>query len=490
MKFDRKKCETKIYFIIFFDTHPEVSYIHLIQRIRIIYRRLCMKFYASLGSYLAVFTLAFTAIFSPCSARSTTPIKLIDEFKGTIPGTNDGDLFGYSMGINNKFFIVGSPGASLFDAEDAGAVYFFEKNVLGKWVESQIPFFIPVQNNILAYNRIVTRGDWLFVPLPGTPQDSTAKNYDGEILVFRKSAGSWNLVQTISNPQSSLLPFEGFGAYLNYSGGKWLVVGGDYTNVAYFYKLNEKLNLWELSQSIPLPIAGETFVSIDGHHALISAPQSTFPTTAANGEVYAYHLRKGIWTPIQTLKGKSPISTLYNSGDSFGSSSAIYGKWAVIGAPTDNVMSDLAGAAYFYQFNEKKKKWIQKQKVYSDWPIALFGSSVAIKGNLSIISDPGRTVISSDGTRNIFQGVGAVYKRHPVCWKVGERIWSNVESLIDPNGRAYDFLGASGLDINDHLVGIGTNSIYDEYLPIGFPGKRTGSFTPNNGRAFLYKIRH
>jgi len=449
-----------------------------------------MKNYASLGRCLAAFALSFISIFSTCEARATTPIKLINEFTGTLPGSTDnGDLFGYSLGVNNKFFIVGSPGASPSDAENAGAVYFYKKNFTGEWEQTQTPFFIPVQNNFVALHQLVTRGDWLFVPIPGTPDDSAIKNNHGAIFVFKRSHNTWNLVQTIHNPQP--LPNNGFGSYLNYSGGDWLVVGANDSSFVYFYKLNKESNSWDLSQTVSVPGTGFIFVSIDKHHALISSAESTFPTTK-NGKVYAYHLKDDIWTHTQTLKGSSPHSTLYNTGDSFGAFTAIYHHWAVIGAPTDNVLADLAGAAYFYHFSEKKKEWLQKQKVYSDWPSVFFGSAIAIQNDLTIISDAGRTVITPEGKKHIFQGAGAVFKRHPVCWKVGEKIWSCVETLIDPHGRPYDFLGASGLDIHDHYVGLGTCTDCDSYLPDGFPGKRAMPYDPppNHGRALLYRIRH
>jgi hypothetical protein len=450
-----------------------------------------MNYRVALGMLcLAVFFSAFLILPASSEAKETKPIKLIAEFTGTLANSSDnGDLFGYSLGVNDKFFIVGSPGASPSGAQDAGAVYFFHKNVLGDWEELQTPFFIPFQDNFIALNQLVTREDWLFVPLSGTPENSSVKNNFGSILVFKKSHSTWNLVQTIQNPN----PATGnkFGSYLNYSGEDWLIVGASDSSFVYFYKVNDETNEWELAQTLNVPGPGSIFVSIGRHHALISSGESTFPTTT-NGQVYAYHLKDGVWSYKQTLEGNSPLSVTYNSGDSFGAYTAIYHNWAVIGAPTDNVLADLAGAAYFYHYDEKKKEWIQKQKVYSDWPSVFFGSTVSIEHDLTIIADPGKTIIDAEGDRHNFQGAANVYKRHPVCWDVGTKIWSWVETLIDPDGRAYDFLGGTGNDIHDHFVGLGTSTNLDSKFPDGFPGKRTMPYSPapNNGRALLYKIRN
>lgn len=451
-----------------------------------------MNFRLAIGLWcLAVFFSTSLILPASSEAKETKPIKLIAEFTGTLPNSlTNGDLFGYSLGINDdKFFIVGSPGASPGGAQNAGAVYFIHKNVLGDWEELQPPFFIPFQDNFVTSRQLVTRKDWLFVPLPGTPANSSIKDNFGSILVFEKSDLTWNLVQTIQNPN----PVAGnqFGSYLNYSGEDWLVVGAADSSFVYFYKLEDETHVWTLAQTVSVPGPGSIFVSIGRHHALISSPESTFPAPL-NGRVYAYHLKDGTWTYTQTLEGSSPLSVAYNSGDSFGAYTSIYHNWAVIGAPTDNVMADLAGAAYFFHYHDKKKEWVQEQKVYSDWPSVFFGSTVSIEHDLAIIADPGKTIITPEEERHIFQGAANVYKRHPVCWEVGTKIWSWVETLIDPEGRPYDFLGGSGNDIHDHYVGLGTCTNCDSRLPNGFPGKRPLPYVPapNNGRALLFKIRN
>ena len=170
-----------------------------------------------------------------------------------------------------------------------------------------------------------------------------------------------------------------------------------------------------------------------------------FPNTGPNnGYVFAYKLKDDLWTYIQTLEGVSPIS-FYNTGDSFGTFISIHHHWAAIGAPTDNTLDNLAGAAYFYQYDEKKEKWHQKQKVFSDLPSVFFGSAVGIKHDVIIVSDPGRPFIFPDGTKNIFQGAAAVYRKQPVCWEEKERSWFHVETLFDPQAGLMISLGRQGL---------------------------------------------
>lgn len=102
------------------------------------------------------------------------------------------DCFGYSLSLGDGVLAVGSP---LHDegAVNAGAVYIYEKNIAGTWVQAQkilsnLPHF---GSNVKLY------GDFLFV---SANSDNTL---DGEIItnspikVFKKDGTQWQLFQTI-----------------------------------------------------------------------------------------------------------------------------------------------------------------------------------------------------------------------------------------------------------------------------------------------------
>ena len=139
-------------------------------------------------TYLAAIMLSILAISSPCFARG---IKFNAAFEGTIPGTGIyGDLYGWTVSVFKNDFIVGAPYASTENQPYSGAVYFYHKNHLGQWLTSQAPFVIPFAYNEISYSRLVTRGDWLFVPVIGTPTDISVpgdKDYSGSVYVFKKN---------------------------------------------------------------------------------------------------------------------------------------------------------------------------------------------------------------------------------------------------------------------------------------------------------------
>lgn len=82
-------------------------------------------------------------------------------------------------------------------------------------------------------------------------------------------------------------------------------------------------------------------------------------------------------------------------GDFFGSKVAIFGDWAIVGAPesvVDGVVR--AGAAYVYQ--RDGASWIEQTKLVAEVPgmgNARFGDSVAIQGDAAVVGDPLNSVV-------------------------------------------------------------------------------------------------
>jgi hypothetical protein len=75
-----------------------------------------------------------------------------------------------------------------------------------------------------------------------------------------------------------------------------------------------------------------------------------------------------------------------NSGDSFGSSVAVAGNWAVVGAPGDDAAGLDSGAAYV--FDVRTGRQLAKLAAGLD-PGDFFGGSVAVSGNLCVVGATG-----------------------------------------------------------------------------------------------------
>ncbi len=408
------------------------------------------------------------------------------EFTGTPTLTSpppNADEFGVTVAIpNDELVVVGAPGATPDGLPQAGAVYFFDRDG-NTWSPSQTPYTNPNAGNLVADVVIAARDQWLFVPANGTPLNQPnpqLKDYSGAILVFQlnEENNEYQLVQTIFNPDGTI-DDSFFGFNLSYNGGDWMVAGGVNVSKAYFFKLNSWTNQWEFKQSVSVigntMTTGYVFPCIFGTHALISQVIPSIPNAQSNGAVFAYELDGTQWNYTQTLAGiDTEFSITYTCYDAYGEFIAISGYNAMVSAPQDTDTApgshQVAGAVYFYSLHNGQ--WQLNAKVLSDQPSTLFGFGLAIDGDTAVIGDCGRKV-----NHNIYQGALKVYQKQGNTW-----IPSSL--LIDPNGRAYDFFGGGGVDINAGYIMGGDDTFSTTYFPATFPGKNNNPF--NNGRAVLY----
>lgn len=150
----------------------------------------------------------------------------------------------------------------------------------------------------------------------------------------------------------------------------------------------------------------------------------------------------------------------------FGNAVDIDGDLAVIGARADYELGTPTGAAYIFRFDGQT--WGEEQKLHaSDAGVDnLFGSSVAIKGNLAVIGDPNEGSLGNGDPR----GFGAAY-----VFEASGSSWSQVAKLEDVAGELQDFFGES-VAIDDGKVVVGAPGDDDNGIQSGsvFVFQRTG----------------
>jgi hypothetical protein len=156
-----------------------------------------------------------------------------------------------------------------------------------------------------------------------------------------------------------------------------------------------------------------------------------------------------------------------NAGDSFGSSVAIDGNIAVVGAYQNDSNGSDCGAAYVYVLSGSQ--WIQKQKLVPSDGAAndQFGKSVAVAGNTIVV---GSYLDDNKGSAYVFTCSGG--------------IWSRQQKLVAPDAAAKDKFGCSvAIDNNTIVIGAygddsGKGSAYvftRTGTNWGFQGKLTAS---------------
>lgn len=120
-----------------------------------------------------------------------------------------------------------------------------------------------------------------------------------------------------------------------------------------------------------------TFVAIDGDTVIVGAADHNGGTGAA----YVFTRSGSTWSQQQKLE---PLDG--EAGDRFGTSVAISGETAIVGAPGDDDIDVQAGAAY--AFVRSGGVWSLEEKLLVPGAIAddTIGSDVAIDGDTAIVS--------------------------------------------------------------------------------------------------------
>ncbi|MBN2474707.1 MAG: pre-peptidase C-terminal domain-containing protein [Pirellulales bacterium] len=147
--------------------------------------------------------------------------------------------------------------------------------------------------------------------------------------------------------------------------------------------------------------AGDSFgtsVAISGDTAVVGAHQDD---DAGSQSGAAYTLR---WDGRQWIEQQKLTASDGAAGDFFGISVAISGDMAIVGADRDSDAGGSAGSAYVFQFNGDQ--WVQQQKLRASDAAASdeFGRSVAISGDVTIVGSYGDDDAGSlSGSAYVFQ---------------------------------------------------------------------------------------
>jgi hypothetical protein len=151
--------------------------------------------------------------------------------------------------------------------------------------------------------------------------------------------------------------------------------------------------------------------------------------------------------------------------DNFGSSIAISGDYAIIGAPGARSNGISSGVAYIFERDSSSGAWSQKIKLVASDPatLAKFGSSVAIHGDFAVVGAPG---VSVSGYSN----AGAVYLFQRV-----NGLWSQTDKLTAAAPGTNHYFGSS--------VSIGSAT----RLVVGAPGAHKNAYISNSGAAYIFE---
>jgi len=215
----------------------------------------------------------------------------------------------------------------------------------------------------------------------------------GAAYVYRLVGSDWIETAEIPAPPTVTGLANGFGFSVSISGDLALIgAPGDHdrassAGAAYVFRFDG--TQWNLETKITASDGARddifgTSVAIDGNTAIVGAPQNTL---TGPGWAYVYRYDGAQW--VEETKLVAPDG---GADDAFGSSVAVRGDVAAVGARnhgnTGLSFPDGAGAVYMFNFNGTS--WDERDKLVPvDAPTGqkeLFGSSVSIDETASIVA--------------------------------------------------------------------------------------------------------
>jgi len=314
-----------------------------------------------------------------------------------------GDEFGYSVAISGNYAIVGAykedhDASGNVGLSAAGSAYIFEIDTNGSWNEVQ---------KIVASDRggsdqfgysVAISGNYAIVGANRANQDRTlvlpSLNNAGSAYIFERTNGSWSEKQKI--------------------------VASDRGEDDYF---------------------GNS-VAISGNYAIVGAylenPVVNSVTKSNAGSAYIFEIdTSGNWSQKQKI-----VASDRGISDQFGRSVAISGNYAIVGASRedhdasgDNELTD-AGSAYIFEI-DTSGNWSQKQKIVASDRQAddYFGTSVAISGNYAIV---GAYLEDPDSSGNVINNAGSAY-----IFERTNGSWNQIKKIVASDRAATDYFGWS-----------------------------------------------
>jgi len=189
-------------------------------------------------------------------------------------------------------------------------------------------------------------------------------------------------------------------------------------------------------------------VALDGDTALVGCRAASPDSVLGAGAVYVFTRVGGTWTLQQTLTAGDK-----GSSDHFGSSVALSGSIAVIGAShaAGGASGTTARAGAVYVFSRADSTWVQQRKLCASDAEEddHLGASVAFDGTTILAGAPD---VQVDGTYS----VGAAY-----VFSGGGSIWSEQAKLTAASGERVQDAGfgtSVAIDGNTALIGAPTST--------------------------------
>jgi hypothetical protein len=295
--------------------------------------------------------------------------------------------------------------------------------------------------------------------LIGAPyHDVDGKVWQGAAYVFVANRPGWMYQAELTGAEG--VAGDQFGASVSLSGSTALVgarnhrPGADPPNAGAAYVFVRALGptgapAWRQQAELTAADgeAGDLFgtsVAVESDAALVGAPDASAAGRHGVGAAYVFARSGASWTQQAKLTASdSLVSSQVKIG--FGSSVALFGDAAVVGAPGhDRANRKDSGAAY--TFARSGTMWVQQQLLTAadGGPLDALGTSVALSGDTSLVGAPKHRLDGEmRGAAYVFPATPSIKTFKPAYGPVGTSVSITGSFFGDVTGVAFNGTAAS-----------------------------------------------
>ncbi len=346
-----------------------------------------------------------------------------------------GDKFGVSVAVFGGTAVIGA-----YNDDDkgsnSGAAYIFRFDG-SNWIQEQkLTVNDGAVNDYFGFS-VGVFGDTIAV---GAPKDDDVGSQSGSVYIFRFDGTSW--VQEQKLTASNGAADDEFGTSVEIFGDT-VIVGSPYdddkgsmSGSAYVFRFDGLHWDQEIKLIASDGALGDDFgraVGMFGDIAVVGSPNDD-TNGGDSGSAYVFRFNGSNWALDDKLLASDGAWA-----DSFGTSVAVCGDTAVIGAYLDDDNGSGSGSAYVFRFNGIS--WGQEDKLVAPDGVAgdLFAKSVAISGDVVVI---GTDLDDDDGENS---GSGHVFR-------FTGSSWIHETKLVASDGASGDYFGGAVAISGDTVI--------------------------------------
>ena len=370
--------------------------------------------------------------------HAKTPLGWVERAHFRYPNPADGEKWGHSVGLSGQTAILGAPFANLNSSPKGLALVYSRAG--DAWAQGEVRSNAQ-ERQAQSYLGISVAIDGEYA-VAGANQFDSSFTDQGAIYVFPRSK-AWQNRLVLPLIASDAAANDRFGSSVAIKGDT-LISGAPLNDLgpivdagsAYIFVRGVGDN-WSQQAGPLMAIDGAagdnlgTSVAVDGDTAIVGAPGDDTGSVFNHGCAYIFQRSGTNWS--QATKLLAPDLT---ANDNFGFAVDVHGGIAVVGAYT----KDGRGAAYIFRRELGTFVFAQKLTAADSAAGDSFGVSVAVQGDGIIVGAFGK---------NAFQGAAYVFVQAGTTW-------SQVAKLTAPDGAANHSFGRS-VDIS------GSNAVIGAY---------------------------